>query len=239
MSIRERFAFWRQFRGQFVTTGAVQPSSRFLARAMTAPLRRRRQACPDAALRIVEMGPGTGAVTRAIASAMGPADYLDCYEINARFAEYLRRAIAEAPEYATHSERIEVHCRPAQQATAETPVDVVICSVPLNNLTAELTSEIFGTGLRLLKPGGSFTYFEYLMLPRIRQVTASAQERARIDAVKAIKQQLSEHLASAQLVLLNLPPARAVHLVSDKSEGTQQAMRSSKAGPCLSSPTGL
>lgn len=222
MSIRERFAFWRQFRGQFETTGAVQPSSRFLARAMTTPFRRRRQARPDAALRVVEMGPGTGAVTRAIASAMGPGDRLDCYEINPRFAEYLRRAIAEAPEYATHGERIEIHCLPAQQATAETPVDVVICSVPLNNLTADLTSEIFDTGLRLLKPGGSFTYFEYLLLPRIRQLTASAQERARIDAVKAIKQQLSEHVDSAQLVLLNLPPARAVHLVSDNSEGTQQ-----------------
>src|SRR3712207_2100544 len=59
--VRDHLEFLRQFRRQFETTGAVAPSSRFLAAAMTGPLSRRTKPA-----RILEVGPGTGAVTRKI-----------------------------------------------------------------------------------------------------------------------------------------------------------------------------
>ena len=55
-------AFFRQFREQFETTGAIAPSSRFLAHAMTRFLRQR----DSAAVRVLEIGPGTGPVTEKI-----------------------------------------------------------------------------------------------------------------------------------------------------------------------------
>src|ERR1043166_4551462 len=61
--------FYRQFRAQYGTTGSVLPSSRALARALTRPMR----ACPTPR-RVLEVGPGTGAVTREIVRTLRPGD---------------------------------------------------------------------------------------------------------------------------------------------------------------------
>src|SRR5260370_26052180 len=55
-----------------ISTGAILPSSRFLARALVSQLRG-----PRAPARILEVGPGTGSVTRAIARCLGPDHPLD------------------------------------------------------------------------------------------------------------------------------------------------------------------
>lgn len=203
---RERLSFLRQYRQQAVSTGAVQPSSRYLAHAMTEPLRG--AAAPR---RIVEMGPGTGAVTRAIAGAMTPIDDLDCFEINPRFAEFLHERVATRPEYAHVAARIRVHCAPAQDAPTDPPADFVICSVPLNNLPAETAAQIMDHGLRILSPGGWFSYFEYPLLPRVRRAFVGPAERGRIDAVRDAKRARSGDGYSC-LVVRNVPPARAVHI---------------------------
>src|SRR5205085_1937778 len=92
-AVRMRFfkecaAFFGEFRRQFRTTGAILPSSRFLARALVYQLRQ-----PRPAARILEVGPGTGSVTRAIARHMLPDDRLDAVEINERFVNHLERAV--------------------------------------------------------------------------------------------------------------------------------------------------
>lgn len=212
MSLRERIAFLTQFRRQIVTTGAVQPSSRYLAREMTAPLRRARREAPGANRTIVEMGPGTGAVTTAIATAMGPRDTLHCYEINPEFAEFLRERIRTRPEYAAVRDRITVHCAPAQEARPGGPVEFVICSVPLNNLPAAIVDSIFDRGFELLSTGGWFTYFEYPVLPRIKRWLSRDPERTRIDEVAAAKRSRKAAVRESAIVLRNIPPARAVHL---------------------------
>jgi phospholipid N-methyltransferase len=212
VGLTERIAFLTQFRRQLVTTGAVQPSSRFLAREMTAPLRRARLAAPAVRRRIVEMGPGTGAVTAAIAAAMGPEDRLDCYEINPEFAEYLRERIAADHAFGAGRERIVVHCAAAQEAEPGEPVDFVVCSVPLNNLPPDAVESIFERGFELLAGGGWFTYFEYPVLPRIKRLFCSPAERERIDGVTAVKERRSSTGAASAVILRNIPPARAVHL---------------------------
>ena len=81
--------FFRECRRHFHTTGAILPSSRFLARALVRQLRGPRPAC-----RILEVGPGTGSVTCEIARRMLPGDRLDAVEINAHFVAVLRAPAA-------------------------------------------------------------------------------------------------------------------------------------------------
>src|SRR5690348_11215160 len=72
-----------------VSIGAVLPSSRLLARLMTADLR------PGA--RVMELGAGTGSVTRAILdSGVRPED-LYLVERNEEFAAILRRRFPRSP----------------------------------------------------------------------------------------------------------------------------------------------
>jgi phospholipid N-methyltransferase len=207
--LKERLAFWRQSQDQFESTGAIQPSSRFLARAMTEPLRQERGAGP---VRVVEMGPGTGAVTRVIAGALQPGDHLDCVEINPEFARYLRGLIETDSRFANARDQIAVHIGDASSIELTGRVDFVICSVPLNNLPVDAATSILEAGVKLLDGDGWFTYFEYVGLPRLRKLAAPAHERERLDGVRAAKNEFRAGRAAARIVWRNLPPARAVHV---------------------------
>lgn len=213
MLLRERLAFWSQFRADFHGTGAVQPSSRFLARAMADPIAAARAEDPVRPLHILEMGPGTGAVTAGIVSVMGPDDRLDCYEINSHFAEFLQGRVASDPLFETARGRVEVHCRAAQEVPAGLRFDFVVCSVPLNNLEAEIVDAIFNAGFHALHGTGAFTFFEYPVLPSIKAFFAPTAERLRIRGVAGAKARRREdHGSRSSLVLLNVPPARVCHI---------------------------
>src|SRR5213079_848550 len=108
--MRQRFAdyrvFWRQFREAYHSTGAVLPSGRGLARALARFVREDARSAlrsasrlnangsepaPGPSLegrgkagrRILEVGPGTGAVTAQIIGDMRPGDRLVLVERNA------------------------------------------------------------------------------------------------------------------------------------------------------------
>ncbi len=68
----------------YKTTGAVAPSSRYLARAMLQPL------VFEPGCVVVELGPGTGVMTRALLEALPPASTLLAFEISDRFYGYLK-----------------------------------------------------------------------------------------------------------------------------------------------------
>ncbi len=176
---------------------------------MTEPLRDRR---PAGGVRIVEMGPGTGAVTRGIVKAMRPDDELDCFELNPDFADYLTQLIASDPAFDARRDQIRVHTGDASHAEINAPADFVICSVPLNNLPGNAVREILGAGRRVLAGQGWFTYFEYVLLPRLHSATAASSERERINAVQELKSAFRSGNTWSRLVMLNLPPARAVHV---------------------------
>ena len=66
--LKQQAAFIRQFGTRFETTGSLIPSSRFLARSITRYLQDR----GDAAIRVLECGPGTGPFTNRIVRRLRP-----------------------------------------------------------------------------------------------------------------------------------------------------------------------
>ena len=93
--LAEHAIFFREFLHNFHTTGAILPSGRSLSAALTRFVRE-----PSAAARrILEVGPGTGAVTRRIVAGMGPRDSLDLVELNDSFVERLRHRFESEPEF--------------------------------------------------------------------------------------------------------------------------------------------
>ncbi|MGD8328692.1 MAG: methyltransferase domain-containing protein [Acidobacteriota bacterium] len=212
MTLRERIAFLGQMRAQFEHTGAVQPSSRYLAHAMAAPLRRWHGAGRGAA-RILEIGPGTGAVTRAVAAAMGPGDELVCYEINPEFARFLQQALTTDPQLGPVADRVRIHVAPAQQLDRGTGFDIAVCSAPLNNFGAETIDAILAAMMNALRPGGAATLFEYLLFPVLRRAFLRGDAARRLRAAEATKAEwLTRHGRGSVVVLRNLPPARVHEL---------------------------
>lgn len=201
-------AFFRQFRQHYHTTGSIMPSGRALGRALTLPMRHAR-----GPRRILEVGPGTGAVTAAIVQNLRPGDQLDIVEINAEFVAVLERRFAEEPQFRRYRAQTRIIHAPLQEVPGVAVYDFMISGLPLNNFSLDLVRDIFRSYRRLLKPQGILSYFEYLAIRTLKMPFVSAVERERLAALGAFLQQ-QIHIAQIgeEAVYLNVPPAAARHL---------------------------
>ncbi len=156
-------------------TGAVAPSSPYLARALA-----------DAALGaayLVELGAGTGAVTRVLARRF-PQVPLSVVELQPELAAALRLNHPQA----------EVHARPAAEVLDQLCIDdgpvVLVSSLPFRSLPAQVHAQTRHAILRFLQrlPGSWLVQYTY-------------QPRAPFDAPHGLAWQ------RRQTVMANLPPA--------------------------------
>ena len=209
MSLRERVTFVKSFFGDIAGVGSLQPSSRFVAEAMASPLAEASRKNPEISRRVLEMGPGTGSVTRGISKAMGPLDQLDCYEINETFVEYLRQQVKTHQAYAETRDRVHIHHGPAQEGLSQHSYDFIICAIPTNNLPLDLFEELFSMVFKSLTPGGYLSYIEYTMLPTMAKVFATPDIKERIIEIEKLKRSYRKQYASRmRFVSINFPPAR-------------------------------
>lgn len=216
MPLREYTTFFRQFRQRFETTGAIAPSSRFLARAMARPLRQREG---DSPVRVLEIGPGTGAVTRTLVRHIREGDRFDLVELNESFVEMLNGRFENESHWNQAREQSQIHMVPVQEFQTDEPYDYVISGLPLNNFPTDLVEEIFQAYFRLLKPGGVLSYFEYQFVRSIRTRVGKQEERDRLAAIDATMKSYTDRLRFRRdWIFVNLPPAWVQHLRSEEVE---------------------
>jgi len=200
--------FFREFRQQFHTTGAILPSSRFLAEALAAPLR---QARPPG--RILEVGPGTGSVTCAIARHLGPHDRLEAIEINERFVRLLEGRLDDDPSFAHCREQVRVVHGSLEDLSGEGLYDFIVSGLPFNNFPVPQVRAIFGTYQRLLRPGGVLSFFEYTMIRELKTPFVSRAERERLAGIgRVVGGYIRHYQVRQKQVLVNVPPATARYL---------------------------
>lgn len=211
--MRDQLEFFRQFRARNAATGSLLPSSRFLASAMTGPLAR--AAHP---VRVLEIGPGTGAVTRRIVRLLRPGDRFDLIELNDTFADILRAKFRTDDAWRAVSGFSAVHCLPLQEFREEAPYDIVISGLPTTNFDVPLVREVFAAYVRLLAPGGTLSFFEYMFLRSIRKRVWHKADRVRLTAMDEVIAPYFAQLRFARSwVFGNFPPAWVHHLRKDPS----------------------
>lgn len=146
--------FFNESIKSFSTTASVVPSSRYLARAMMRAIDFSR------ATTIVEVGVGTGAVTRELLSRMRPDARLYALDINPRFIAYVReefddeRLIPIAGSAEVLGELLA--SRGVEQA------DAIVSSLGLSLMTDPQRRRILREMKLRLGPGGVLTQFQYL-----------------------------------------------------------------------------
>ncbi|ANP48281.1 phospholipid N-methyltransferase [Streptomyces griseochromogenes] len=193
--------FFREFARARRETGAIAPSSPALASALT----RYVIPSPGRARTLLEVGPGTGAVTRRLRSEMGPLDTLDLVEANSRFAALLRRRYA-------HDARVRLLTGLVQEHRLGS-YDTIVCTVPFANFDAATVEDIFGRLLGALRPGGTLSFFAYARLPLLHLALAGGKDRLRARSARTVvARTLERHRFRTETVLGNLPPARVHHL---------------------------
>jgi phospholipid N-methyltransferase len=203
--------FWREFRENFHSTGAVLPSGRALSKALS---RYVRDGTPPR--RILEVGPGTGAVTQWIVSGLKPHDRFDLVELNDRFVERLRQRFKTEPAFQAVADRSNVlHC-PVEELTDERAYDVIVCGLPFNNFSAATVEHILTTLAKLAKPGGTLSFFEYFAVRPLRSLVSRREERQRLQGVgQAIAAARHGRQIRQDLIWPNIPPAWVHHLRFD------------------------
>ena len=205
--------FWREFRQAYHTTGAVLPSGRALCRALSHYVRNGEAAAAGVPRRILEVGPGTGAVSVQIARDMRPGDRLTLVERNEQFVEHLRQQLATSPAFDGVRDRIDLlHCSVEDIAEHE-PYDLIVSGLPLNNFSVELVDSLVSKLKRLLAPDGVLSFFEYVAIRRAKAIVSLRADRVRLSGIERILSELlGENEVRRDLVLANVPPAWVHHV---------------------------
>ncbi len=155
--------FLRRFLGDPKRTGAVAPSSPFLAREMA------RAIDPMAPGLVVELGPGTGPVTKALIARGIRRERLllvefDPYFCNLLAGRFPRARVLRGDAYALGE---------TLAGRVTQPVAAVVSSLPLLNETPERRTALLDDAFALMGPEGVFVQFTYgLRSPMPREALA-------------------------------------------------------------------
>ena len=222
MSFSHTLTFVRRYLSAPVVTGAIVPSSRHLAAVLTRPFAERTQPA-----HVLEVGAGTGAVTRAIAERFGPEDRLDICEVQPALADILERDVLGGGVLggARRQGRVRLIRGAVEDISAPDTYDFTICGLPFTALRLSDVRRIMAAIERNLKPGGTFSYFEYVGLRRIACTFATGARRRRVREVsKHLSRLIERHEISQHTVWRNVPPAYGRHWSFDKSEERSEAV---------------
>jgi phosphatidylethanolamine/phosphatidyl-N-methylethanolamine N-methyltransferase len=181
----EATLFFRQLLANPRQISAISPSSPWLAEAMTAGLSA--NSGP-----VVEFGPGTGRLTKAIlARGVAPQD-VTLFEMNPDFVQHLRRRFPG----------VHVHYGPAQDASdvLGSKAGKVISGLPLLSMPMAVRLSIIKAGFDVLRPGAPMVQFTYGLQPPL----PAAEQAA-----------LGLRLVEGPRVWRNLPPARVYRMYRD------------------------
>jgi phospholipid N-methyltransferase len=186
-AVREHAHFLSAFVRDPFKTGSVAPSSRWLAERMVDGLGL------ASARMVVELGPGTGAITRAIVRELASDTLFLAVEYNPAFAERLTREFARATVVNDSAERLPELLAEHGRAAA----DCILSSLPFAAFPEHVQRRLLDAAVRSLRPGGRFVTYAYI--PAAWLLTGQRLRR--------LLESRFAKVETTPIVWLNVPPA--------------------------------
>ena len=180
LRLDDEVQFIRSWIEKPLSTGAVMPSSRILARAMA------RCVDPKTDGPVIELGPGTGPVTQALVRRGIDPARLILVEFNPDFCRLLRARYPAATVVQGDAYRL----RRLLEDYVDEPAAAVVSGLPLVTKPLRTRLRLISDAMTLLAPDAPFVQFTYAMLPPIPK---------KLPAVRA---------QASEMIWMNLPPAR-------------------------------
>lgn len=181
--MRDQIGFIREFARHPVWTGAIAPSSKWLARTITSDLG------IETAQVVAELGPGTGVFTKAIRARRPDSAVQIAVEINPQFAERLRDEYPDVHVVNDSAERLSEIVK-AAAGEDSTGADAIISGIPWAVFPEELQTQLLDAICATLKPGGKFATFAYLhgawLPPGVRFRKMIGGKFARVDTTPVV-----------------------------------------------------
>jgi phosphatidylethanolamine/phosphatidyl-N-methylethanolamine N-methyltransferase len=172
--------FIRSWMERPLSTGAVIPSGKPLARAMAHCVD------PDLPGPVIELGPGTGAVTAALVEQGIEPSRMVLVEFNPTFCRLLRTRYPEA----TVVQGDAYGLKRLLGTLLRQPAAAVVSGLPLFTKPLKFRLRLLTDAFALLAPGAPFVQFTYAVVPPIPRAYSGARAQA------------------SERIWFNLPPAR-------------------------------
>ena len=152
--LRDQLRFLRSWVASPLKTGAVAPSGPHLTRAMAAAMD------PAVPGPVIELGPGTGVVTRALIERGVDEARIVAIEYNPDFAALLRERFPRARIVTGDAYAIGT----TLAGTLAEPAAAVVSSLPLFTESQEKRISLVGAAFDLMRPGVPFVQFSYALV---------------------------------------------------------------------------
>ncbi|ALN81709.1 class I SAM-dependent methyltransferase [Lysobacter antibioticus] len=178
------WTFFRQWLKNPLRVAAVAPSSAELAAAMIAEL-------PDDVTRVIELGGGTGAITRALLEAGIRDEDLLVLELNEELHAHLHLRFPRVPVLLGDARELAQLAR-GHGYLEQGPADAIVSGLGLLTMPHPLQRDILKAAFACLKEGGVFVQFTYGPAAPVADAVARA---------------LSLQVRRGDFVLRNVPPA--------------------------------
>ncbi len=180
LRLDDEMQFIRTWIEKPLSTGAVMPSSKALARTMA------RYVDPDTSGPVIELGPGTGPVTAAMVERGVDPSRLILVEFNPDFCRLLRTRYPRATVVQGDAYRL----RRLLESYVRSPASAIVSGLPLVTKPVRTRLRLISDAMALLAPGAPFVQFTYAMVTPIPK---------QLNGIKA---------EASELIWLNVPPAR-------------------------------
>jgi phospholipid N-methyltransferase len=204
MKIKESLLFLQGAVKDLHEVGSVIPSSKAVARAMTATLRQK-----ESPRHILEVGAGTGPITARIVQEMTAADRLDIYEINPKFSQFLSRRFETEAAFRRVSGQTTIYTAGIETIERLPTYDIIISAIPFTNFPPAAVAEFFETYRDILKEDGVLTYIEFAFGRTIMRRLAKGSERERLEKLEQLLRHYQQsYRIQARFIPFNAPPAR-------------------------------
>lgn len=180
--------------------GAFAPSSERLAQCMTQFVHH------TDVKHILEVGAGTGAITKVLIKSMTQAQRSDIVEIIPELSAFLSWRFQKFPAVKVYGGNI-LSFRPQKK------YDVIVSSLPFNAFLPNLTRAIIDRLLMFAKDGTVVSFFEYKVLQNFAPLVFSKKRLEHYYASRTLIDRFIERFKFAEdVVKLNVPPAVVHHL---------------------------
>ncbi|MCG1023389.1 class I SAM-dependent methyltransferase [Sutcliffiella horikoshii] len=141
------------------TTGAIAPSSRYLARKMAEQINYKNTKT------IIELGPGTGVFTKEILKRKKADTTLILIEINQTFVKQLQSQFKDVPNLHIIHGSAE-NMKDYLQELHLSKIDVVLSGLPFTSMPAAVSKNILNRISDFLDDDGSFLTFQYSLVKK-------------------------------------------------------------------------